>query len=133
MFCNKCGKFIDYEAELCDECKAKEQLTVNDKIEKVDLGESNLNFQAYEKTDVEKIAVKSGTKHTGIVFPSLGLAFLLISIILLCVASNHDIYNYLAYSGMINFFALICGAPMVGFGIKGVAVFFREKKKFDFK
>ncbi len=126
MYCRKCGKFITYDAEVCNECKLAEE-------------QNQANFGAqtepiYYATPVEQ---QPQPMNEGSVTTSLGkgiasailafIAYIFSAMALGAVAAAIELGGGIGIGVVLLMFTLGTGIPGLVMGIKAIKVFVAEK------
>lgn len=150
MYCTKCGKYIDYDALVCNECKQAEQEAnaqvqqdfgfeqpVNDFSQPYlheesfeDNNASTFNQQAGVETPVAPITTQPTNQQAGSVMTGFGKAltgaiFAFIATIFLSIASSVDADALI----ICCVFCIATCIPAIILGAQSMKCFFRENAK----
>ena len=113
MYCNKCGKFIEYEGDTCNECRQKEQSSESATLNKKDLtAQTNGTVQVYKTVANQPNPMMAGFKKAlaSAIMPEIamvvmifGYAFALVSVV-----------GYRPVGGMLVVFVILASTFMLG-------------------
>ncbi len=129
MYCKKCGKFIDYDADMCVECQ---QATAQSAPEQ----NTEVVYAQPVQPIVESKPVEEGSMTTGLgksiasaILGFIGYIFAFVAIMMLSEAVEYSYDTSGIIGGAVALFIIALGLSIPGLilGIGGMRTFFNEK------
>ena len=123
MYCNKCGKYIEYDAPICRECEANEAAQAPKKDYYIDE-----NINAYdgeveiEPADAHNRMYGFGPALTSTILSFVGFIFSYISLF-------GFVFEEMAVSLVLILFGIGFSIPSIILGIKSIVTFVRRKRE----